>query len=82
MAKGFIYPKCNSTSYCSLKTRSLYQCNCCHHQTSLTSRTIFDNTKLPLTLLFLGIHLITQSNTGISALEFKRQVGVSYNFAG
>ena len=78
---GFSCSKCGSDSYCSLKTRRLYQCNHCHHQTSLTAGTIFDNTKLPLTYCFLGIHLITQSKTGISALELKRQLGVSYNTA-
>jgi len=78
---GYICPECGSTSYCSLKTRKLYQCNHCHHQNSLTSGTIFASTNLPLTTWFLAIHLITQSKTGIAALELKRQLGVSYNTA-
>ena len=78
---GFTCPECGSKSYCSLKSRRIYQCNHCHHQTSLTSNTIFENTKLPLTTWFLSVHLITQSKTGISALSLKRQVGVSYNTA-
>lgn len=77
----FCCSKCGSDSYCSLKTRRLYQCNHCHHQTSLTAGTIFEKTKLPLTTWFLGIHLLTQSKTGLSALELKRQLGVSYNTA-
>jgi len=77
----FCCSKCGSDSYCSLKTRRLYQCNHCHHQTSLTAGTIFEKTKLPLTAWFLGIHLLTQSKTGLSALELKRQLGVSYNTA-
>lgn len=78
---GFICPKCSSTSFCTLKSRHVYQCNHCHHQTSLTSGTIFASTNLPLTRWFLAIHLITQSKTGLSALELKRQIGVSYNTA-
>jgi len=78
---GFICPECSSNKYCTLKSRKVYQCNHCHHQTSLTSGTIFENTKLPLTRWFLGIHLVTQSKTGISALELKRQVKISYNSA-
>lgn len=78
---GFSCPECASKSYCALKTRKVYQCNHCHHQTSLTSGTIFESTNLPLTQWFLAIHLITQSKTGISALELKRQIGVSYNTA-
>ncbi len=78
---GFTCPDCHSTSYCKLKSRALYQCNKCHHQTSLTSRTLFAGTKLPLKTWFLAIHLLTQSKTGLSILALKRQLGVGYNTA-
>jgi len=79
---GFVCPECSSERFCTLKSRKhVYQCNHCHYQTSLTSGTIFENTKLPLTQWFMAIHLITQSKTGVSALELKRQLGVSYNTA-
>ena len=68
-------------SNCSLKSRKIYQCNHCHYQTSVTANTIFEHTKLPLTVWFLSVHLITQAKTGISALALKREVGVSYNTA-
>ncbi|HKJ63881.1 MAG TPA: IS1595 family transposase [Desulfopila sp.] len=48
---------------------------------SVTARTIFDATKLPLTTWFLSIYLVTQSQISISALSLKRTVGVSYNTA-
>jgi hypothetical protein len=47
----------------------------------LISGTIFEQTKLPLTIWFLAIHLLTQAKTGLSALSLKRQIGVSYNTA-
>lgn len=78
---GFSCPACHSSHYCELKTRHLYQCNHCHHQTSLTSGTLFDYSKLPLTTWFLAIYLITQAKTGISALALRRELGVSYNTA-
>jgi len=78
---GFVCPECGSKGFCALKSRKVYQCNHCHHQTSLTSGTIFFSTKLPLTRWFLAIHLITQSKTGLSALELKRQIHVPYNTA-
>ena len=78
---GFVCPACSSTSYCSLKSRKLYQCNHCLHQTPVTTNTIFENSKLPLTIWFLNVYLITQSKIGISALSLKGQVGVSYNTA-
>lgn len=78
---GYVCPKCGSTSHCKLKTRKLYQCHQCHHQSSVTSGTIFADTKKPLTLWFLAIYLLTQDKTGISILALKRQLGVSYNTA-
>ena len=78
---GFRCPDCGSGRYTVIKTRNLYQCSKCHHQTSLISGTIFEQTKLPLTTWFLAIHLITQAKTGLSALALKRQIGVSYNTA-
>ena len=56
----------------------LYQCSACRHQTSPIAGTLFENTKLPLATWFLGIFLISQAKTGISALSLKRQLGVSY----
>mgnify|MGYP000444467178 CR=1 FL=1 len=78
---GFSCPECRKGSYCTLKTRKLYQCNHCRHQTSLISGTIFEQTKLPLTTWFLAIHLISQAKTGVSSLALMRQLGVSYNTA-
>jgi len=78
---GFQCPECGHDRYCILKSRKLMQCNRCRSQISITARTIFDSTKLPLTTWFLSIYLITQSKVSISALSLKRQVGVSYNTA-
>ena len=75
---GFVCPECGHAYHCVLKTNKLYQCYHCHHQTSLISGTIFADTKLPLTTWFLAIFLVTQTKNGISALELKRQLGVSY----
>lgn len=76
---GFECPLCGCERYCVLKTRELYQCNQCHHQTSLTTGTILEATKLPFTTWFLGIYFMTQTKTGISALELSRKLGISYN---
>lgn len=77
--EGFRCPLCNCEHYCVLKARELYQCNLCHHQTSLTTGTIMASTKLPFTTWFLGMYFMTQTKNGISALELSRQLGISYN---
>ncbi len=79
--EGFICPECGQTRYCELTRRTLYQCNHCHTQTSITAGTIFASTKLPLTTWFLGIYFITQSKVSYSALSLSRTIGVSYNTA-
>jgi hypothetical protein len=63
--EGFVCPNCNHDKYCQLTSRKLQQCNRCHQQTSLTAGTIFESTKLPLTLWFQGIYLITQDKKGV-----------------
>jgi len=78
---GFRCPWCGSGAHSVLKTRKLYQYSDCHHQTSLISGTIFEQTKLPLTIWFLAIHLITSAKAGLSALSLKRQIGMPYNTA-
>jgi transposase-like protein len=77
-SSGFCCPQCGHTQAHRIKTRQLYQCKQCRHQTSLTANTIFASTKLPLTTWFLAIYLLTQSKSGVSALSLMRQLGVSY----
>lgn len=79
--QGFVCPSCGYDNGGFLKTRSVYQCYRCEHQTSLTSGTIFHSTKLPLTKWFLGIYFMTQSKNGISALELRRLLGIAYRTA-
>ena len=79
--KGFECPDCGCRNHCLLVKRRLYQCNTCHRQTSVTAGTIFHHTHLPLQEWFLAMHLLTQGKHSISALELKRQIGVSYETA-
>jgi transposase-like protein len=77
---GFYCPRCASGAHYVVGhgARKLFQCRTCRHQTSLTAGTVLENTKLPLTIWFLAIHLISQAKTGLSALALKRDLGVSY----
>ena len=79
--QGFVCPACGHGGHCHLRSRDLFQCNRCKHQTSLTRGTLFADTKLPLRTWFLAIYLLTQHKNGISALALRRQLGVSYNTA-
>jgi ribosomal protein L37AE/L43A len=80
---GFHCPHCRDTRHSShyRSGRKLFQCYRCRKQTSLTAGTIFDATKLSLTIWFLAMHLLTQAKNNVSALELSRHLGVSYNTA-
>ena len=61
------------------RARLLYrQCSACHFQCSVIAGTIFEASKLPLTVWFLAMHLLTQAKTNMSMLELSRHLGVSY----
>ena len=78
---GFICPHCGHDRHCQLNTRKLQQCNQCHRQTSITAGTIFDSTKLPLTVWFQAVYFMTQDKKGCSAMKLHRLLGISYNAA-
>ncbi|MCU7849799.1 MAG: IS1595 family transposase [Candidatus Thiodiazotropha sp. (ex Lucinoma kastoroae)] len=78
---GYVCPECGNTTGCELKSRKLYQCHKCHHQTSLTAGTLFHGTKLALKKWFLAIYLLTQRKKSISALQLSREIGVNYDTA-
>ena len=77
---GFVCPKCGSLNYCEL-SNGLYQCNDCHHQTSVTAGTILHRTRVPLTKWFLAFYFVTQDKRGISAVQFSKTLDVTYKTA-
>ena len=79
--KGFQCPHCGHDRACQLTNRKLQQCHRCRRQTSVTAGTIFDSTKLALTVWFQAIYLMTQDKRGVSAMKLHRHLGISYNAA-
>lgn len=81
--EGFRCPRCEGTARTTYRRGQLryWHCGSCDHQCSLTSGTIFDNTKLPLTTWFMAMQLLSQSKNNVSALELRRLLGVSYGSA-
>jgi transposase-like protein len=79
---SYVCPSCELTdaNFSSFRRgRLLYrQCSSCHFQCSVIAGTIFEATKLPLTVWFLAMHLLTQAKTNMSMLELSRHLGVSY----
>lgn len=78
--QGFVCPQCEGAraSRFEVGDTRYWQCSTCRHQTSLRSGTIFHGSKLALGKWFQTMFLISQSKNNVSALELKRQLGVSY----
>jgi transposase-like protein len=78
--QGFRCPHCGESGHCVLRVgaRKVFQCAACRKQTSLIAGTVFQGTKLALTVWYLAIYFISQAKTGLSALALKRRLGVSY----
>lgn len=74
---GFRCPSCGHRDAWPLARRRLLQCKGCARQVSLTAGTIFHGSRKPLRVWFKAIFLMTSQKTGTSALNLKRQLGLS-----
>src|SRR5215218_3693822 len=74
--EGLTCPARGGRSFCRLRTRELFQCNRCKRQVRLTAGTVFQDTKLPLTVWFAAAYHLTQGKGGISSIELGRRLGV------
>ena len=78
---GFRCPRCESRKGWPVRS-TLVQCGTCGYQASITSGTIFQKSRMPLTLWFRAIWWITSQKSGASALGLKRILGLgSYETA-
>jgi predicted RNA-binding Zn-ribbon protein involved in translation (DUF1610 family)/transposase-like protein len=73
---GFVCPACGSTRGYDLVKRRVWQCAACRQQTSLTAGTVLHGTRLPLMTWFWAMYLAATLNTGISARQLRKQLGL------
>jgi len=79
--EDFRCPRCERSKAWPIR-ETLWQCAQCHHRTSLTAGTIFENTRKPLRLWFRAMWWVTSQKTGASALGLQRVLGLgSYETA-
>jgi transposase-like protein len=78
---GFVCPRCGGQAAWAM-TRGLWLCGHCRHQASVTAGTIFQDSRLPLTLWFRAMWYVTSQKNGVSALGVQRVLGLgSYQTA-
>jgi transposase-like protein len=59
----------------------LYQCNECREQFTVTVKTVFERSKVPLSKWLAALFLLMASKKGVSAHQVHRSLGVSYKTA-
>jgi transposase-like protein len=78
---GFKCPKCSGSSGWKM-SRGLFLCQECRHQISVTSGTIFHQTRKPLRVWFEAMWHVTNQKYGANALGLQRILGLgSYHTA-
>lgn len=61
--------------------KGVIQCNECRKQYSVTVKTVFEDSKVPLNKWLLATHLLCASKKGMSAHQLHRMIGVTYKTA-
>lgn len=79
--EGFICPACKKVSTPWNESRRRLACPICRHQTSVSTGTIFDKTRTPLTTWFEAAWHITTAKNGMSAKTLERTMGINYRVA-
>jgi len=78
---GFRCRRCPSEVSWPVANGRREECRWCGRQESVTSGTLFHQTKKPLRLWFRAITLWVTSKRGLSAMEMSRQLGIHYETA-
>ena len=73
--EGFVCPKCQNVKAWPI-SKTLFECSQCGHQTSVTSGTIFHDTRMPLKTWFTAIWWITTQKNGASAKGLQQVLGL------
>jgi len=61
----------------SMATPQVHECAHCGGQSSVTARAILHKTRVPLTGWFRAVYRLSRDEKGISAMQLKKEIGVS-----
>src|ERR1700684_2730661 len=85
--QGPVCPHCGSTGddVTALQGKAhrpgLYQCASCREQFTVTVKTVFERSKVPLSKWLAALFMMTASKKGVSAHQIHRSLGISYKTA-
>jgi len=79
--EGFVCPACKKTTTPWNESRGRLACPICRHQTSVSTGTIFDKTRTPLTTWLEAAWHVSSAKNGMSAKTLESTIGTSYQVA-
>jgi transposase-like protein len=74
-------PRCQSKKLSRMYARGQFDCDSCGYKFSVTSGTVLHDTHLPLRKWIVATFLLCKAKKGMSALQLKCTIGVSYKTA-
>lgn len=78
---GVECPRCKMPAVDLATAKQLFYCKECDYQFTVTSGTVFNDSHLALQKWFLATLLLCEAKKGMSAMQLKRTLGVSYKTA-
>jgi transposase-like protein len=84
---GPICPHCGATGddvtalHGKAHRPGLHQCSSCREQFTVTVKTVFERSKVPLSKWLAALFMMTASKKGVSAHQIHRSLGISYKTA-
>ncbi len=83
--RGPVCPHCGNVDQGKIRSLQgkahrpgLFQCAECREQFTVTVKTVFERSKIPLTKWLAALFLMTASKKGVSAHQVHRMLGISY----
>lgn len=74
---GFVCPHCRTVGGWWLPKYRRFECKQCHRHTSPLAGTLIHRSHLPIHIWFWAAYLVATHTPGISAVQLKRQLGIS-----
>lgn len=78
LAEGVACKKCGHYEHYWLATKEQFQCKKCKFRTTLRSGTLLENSKLPVSYLFIAAHLLLKTQNKLTPEQLQHFTGHKY----
>ncbi len=79
LQKGISCKKCGDTHHYWLSSKQQFQCKTCRFRTTLQSGTVLEGSKLPISYLFIALHLLKNNRKDLTIPELQQHTAHRYS---